>query len=118
MPRFAITKRVSLAGIYEGWTDEAYAIITPATYADKIGINELVDSNPDGATALKFELVVAQDHFVSGKGFVLGMDDTLELGDIAKEDLSDMVDLSQRLFIAIARGLDADPKDTPTPMAT
>jgi hypothetical protein len=113
----AIGKRVSLEGIYEGWTSDAYAIVQPASYEDKIQLNNYIDSKITSADALQYELDSVKKHLISGKIFVLDDTGALKLDDLAPSDLDDMVAVTQRLFIGMS-GLDADPKDTQTETAT
>jgi hypothetical protein len=118
MPRtLAIGKRVSLEGLYEGWTSDAYAIVQPASYEDKITLASYVTDNISNADGLKYELEAVKKHLVSGKIFIQGEAGDLKLDDLQPTDLDDMVAVTQRLFIAMS-GLDADPKDTPTETAT
>jgi hypothetical protein len=111
MLSLAISKRVNLEGIYDGWGPDTYAIVTPLSYADKIEVNELAIAGKSQAELLKYELEVVQKHFVSGKGQFVTDEDLKVTDDITTNNLGDMVELTQRLFMAI-NGVNADPKDT------
>ncbi|MEC5150869.1 hypothetical protein [Cryobacterium sp. GrIS_2_6] len=112
MHRPAITKRVSLEGVYDGWTKEAYAIVMPISYAGKIEINNYGEAGKTQSELLEFELKIAKEHFLNGKAFFLSNSGDSILEDLSGEDLDSMVDLTQRLFVAINGGT-VDPKGLP-----
>lgn len=118
MPRnLAITKRVSLAGAYDGWTDDAYAIVTPASYVDRMEISNLVGGDKSNSELLQLELDLVKEHFVSGKLFVTDDAGNPQLDDMSADDLDEIVAASQILYMAIT-GITADPKGSSTETAT
>jgi hypothetical protein len=116
--QLAISKRVSLEGVYN-WGSGAYAIVTPATYADRIEMSKLIAATPDNETALNYELDTVKKHFVSGEGYFVNENNPSEtvLDALTADDLGDLVEVTQKLFIALS-GLDASPKDIQTQTAT
>ena len=117
MHKPAITKRVSLENVYDGWTSEAYAIVIPISYAGKIELNNYAEADRTQSELLEFELKITKDYFVSGKGFFLDDKNVLTLENMTSDDLDTMVDLTQRLFVAINGGT-IDPKGLPIGTAT
>jgi hypothetical protein len=118
MPRqLAITKRVSLEGLADGWTTDCYANVSPATYAEYIDFANLSTEGKTNAELLAYQLDFVKKHLVSGKVNILGTDGKLELADILPEDLDASKDLADKLFIEIV-GVNIDPKASSTVTAT
>lgn len=113
MRRLAITKRISLEGIAEGWGSECYALVTPATYAEYIEFAGLNDQGKTNAELLQFQLDFVKKHLVSGKVNVLNDADESVLDDIQPEDIDASKDLADKLFTEIV-GVNLDPKASST----
>lgn len=110
--RIAITKKVSLASVSDGW-DDCYAIIRPATQQDYL---DFASSDPEKlapADQVKLEVNFVKDHFVSGKINVLGAGNQPELVDMEPDDIAASIDLANKLFFEIM-GIKYDPKDLQT----
>lgn len=107
-PRITITKRVSLAGLSDGW-DGCYAIVTPASYIDYDTIAKADFSKMTKAGQNALEMQTVRDHFVNGKIKLFDEDD---LVDMTPEDVYSSLELADRLYAEIM-GLKLDPKDVP-----
>lgn len=112
MPKhLSITKRVSLAGFAEDWTDEAYLRVRLMTNAEN---KELVEFNQSAHTdeeAEAYGLAVIKKHTIDGKVFAIDDDGSVVLDDFdADTHFEDSADLRNKAFFAI-NGIDADPKD-------
>jgi hypothetical protein len=106
---------VSLEDLADGWTSDAYAVITPASHTE---YRELIAIPDDNKPALiDYQEAMVKKHLVSGKVFVLDDQGAMNLDDIQPEDALESSGLSNRLFAEIM-GVTADPKGTPTPTAT
>lgn len=108
----AITKKVSLADLSEGW-DDCYAIVRPATYREyrEFADGKIEDLKPSEQLALEMDIVM--NHFVSGKIMVLGDDGEAHLEDMNAEDVQESVPLANKLFFEIL-GIKLDPKGSVT----
>lgn len=116
--RLAITKRISLEGIADGWTAECFALVMPATYPEYIAISDAEETMKKTEVAAKnIEFVKA--HIVSGRVMVLDDDGSLVLGDLLLDDVDSFTELANKLYLELM-GVTADPKDLPpeTPTAT
>jgi hypothetical protein len=111
MPRrLAVTKRITLGGIGEGWTDEAYVLVIPATPADFDSIQDFdtVDHTPQ--EQIKFQNDFSRARILSGKVFTFDDNNNLVLDDYQPDDLEAMPDLANKIFLEI-NGITLDPKD-------
>ncbi|WP_323512676.1 hypothetical protein [Subtercola sp. RTI3] len=108
---------MSLADIADGWTDEAFALIRPATYGDRIELTEFTDSAPSRAAQLKYQLDFTKARVVSGKVFVLDDKGQLVLDDYQPGDLDASNELNDKLYLEI-NGITLDPKDLKTETET
>ncbi|MEB0287232.1 hypothetical protein QN355_11770 [Cryobacterium sp. 10S3] len=118
MPRqLAITKRISLEGLSEGWTSDCYALVTPASYAEYIDFADLTDAGKSNTDLLKFQLSFVKKHLVSGKVNILDDKGQLELDDLQPEDVDASKDLADKLFTEIV-GVNLDPKASSTATET
>lgn len=102
-----IVKKVSLAGLMEGWDDDCYAYVRPATFEDRKGFRELSNLSDDAATEWQSNLV--STHFVSGKVRALNSSDLFALVDMEPEHLT-IGAVNDKLAMGIM-GFDFDPKD-------
>jgi hypothetical protein len=107
--RLAITKRVSLADVSEGWQD-CYALIRPCSYQEYSGFADMDTTKMTVAEQIKYAMDFAASHFVSGKVKVEGTD---SLVDMTTADIYESTELSDLLFAEIV-GLKLDPKATGT----
>lgn len=110
--RLALTKRVSLATLSEGW-DECYAIVRPATYQeyqDFLAFN-VADMTP--AEQMKVEIDMVTEHFVSGKIVIFDAEWDTQLVDMRAEDIKASLPLANSLFFEIL-GVKLDPKGSVT----
>ena len=105
--RITITKKVSLAGLADGW-DDCYAIVTPADYRTYDELSQLDTSKLTKAEDIKYQMQVVKNHFVEGKIKVWGSD---ELVDMKDDDAEASVDFANLLYIEIM-GMKLDPKDS------
>jgi hypothetical protein len=113
MRRLAITKRVSLEGIAEGWGSECYALVTPASYAEYIEFAGLSDAGKTNAELLQFQLDFVKKHLAGGKVNVLNDKGETVLDNIESEDIDASKDLADKLFTEIV-GVNLDPKASST----
>lgn len=104
----AITKRVDLSDIAEGW-DGAYAIVQVANGAQLIEVSKLKSADLSNEDMLTLEAKTAKENFVSGKVAVLGDNSTPELADMIEDDIDQSFLIAERLYTAIM-GVDLDPK--------
>lgn len=102
-----IVKKVSLAGLMEGWDDDCYAYVRPATFEDRKGFRELSSLSDDAATEWQSDLV--STHFVRGKVRALNGSDLFALVDMEPAHLS-IGAVNDQLAMGIM-GFDFDPKD-------
>ena len=107
MPRITITKRVSLAGLSEGW-DDCYAIVAPARYRDYEEVSQLETSMLTQAQLIKTEMDLVKSHLVAGKIKVHGDDNFV---DLEPADIESSLELSNRIYSEIM-GFKLDPKGT------
>lgn len=108
--RVAITKKVSLAEVADGW-EECYAVVSLANFND---LTELDATDLDKMKTLdivKFEIGVVEKHFVSGKILLTQPDGTVALADMLIDDIKSSPRLIDLLYSEIM-GLTLDPKDT------
>lgn len=117
MRRLAITKKVSLEGIAEGWGSECYALVTPASYAEYIEFAGLSDEGKTGAELLQFQLDFTKKHLVSGKVNIVDDKGATILDDLLPEDIDASKDLADKLFTEIV-GVNLDPKASSTALET
>lgn len=93
-------KRLSLANVdLDGWDDECFALVKPATYKDRKEWRELKDEG-----SLEWQHKLVRDHFVSGKG----RDESSNLVELSLED-TDINVLNDVLALGIM-GINIDPK--------
>lgn len=112
MPRrLAITKRVNLEGIGEGWTTECFALVTPANYNEFIGFTKLQDEGKSNTELVEFQLDFVKKHYVSGKVLTLNDENEQVVDDMQSEDIDESKALADKLFGEIV-GINLDPKDT------
>jgi hypothetical protein len=111
--RVAILKKVSLAGLAEGWDDQCFVVVRPASYKQ---FKEYIAAKPedmDEAQGIELITHMVSEQFVSGKIMVLNADNQPELGDATKEDIENLsVEMLNALFTGIM-GVNYDPKATP-----
>lgn len=107
-PRITITKRVSLSGMSDGWGDDCYAIVTPASYQDYDELGNLDTSKLTRAEDIKLQMNIVKKHFVEGKLRPWGSD---ELVAMQADDVYASVEIANRLYSEIM-GLKLDPKDS------
>lgn len=117
MRRLAITKRVSLADVADGWTDDCFAVVTPASYAEYIDFGKLSDAGKTNAELLQYQLKFVKDHFVSGKANFLDDDGKTILDSLTAEDIDASKELADKLFAEMV-GVSLDPKALATATAT
>lgn len=115
MRRLAITKRVSLEGLAEGWDDTCYALVTLATYAEFIGFTKLtVDNTAEGnVKLLEFQIDFVKKHLVTGTVKVVDDAGNFSLDAIKPEDIDASKELCDILFNAVT-GVIEHPKATST----
>lgn len=117
MRRLAITKRVSLEGIADGWGSDCYALVTPASYAEYIDFASLSEAGKSNAELLQFQLDFVKKHLVSGKVNVVDDNGDTVLDDLLPEDVDASKELADKLFTEIV-GVNLDPKASSTAPAT
>lgn len=110
--RLAITKRVSLAEVSEGWEDSCYAVVTLATNREQFAITETDTSKLNNRESIELQAKFVREHFVRGEVLALDEDGEPSLVPMAPEDIEDNTEIANRLFLACV-GADTDPKDTP-----
>lgn len=106
--QIAITKRVSLSDLSEGW-EECYALVRPATYQE---YREFADVTLDGLRppeVMKLEMDIVMDHFISGRILVFDADGKSNLEDMQPEDVEQSLPLAGKLFFEIL-GVKPNPK--------
>lgn len=114
--RLAITRRVDLSDISDGW-DGCYAIVTPASYADAVGlVGTDLESMSDTDKAEQSTKLV-QDHFVSGKIMILNDKGEAELVDMEVDDIQGSTEIFSRVTEAVY-GVTPDPKASSTATET
>src|SRR4051812_40020611 len=109
--QLALGKKVSLAGVAEGWGDECYAIMQPATYPEMLAVDAVDADKKD--EQVKFQLAFVRKHFISGKVRVTGETDPV---DMVVDDIEASVGITDRLFLGCITG-DVNPK-APAPQVT
>ncbi len=117
MRRLAITKRLSLEGIADGWGSECYALVSPASYAEYIEFAGLSDEGKSNTELLQFQLDFVKKHLVSGKVNVINDANETVLDDLLPEDIDASKELADKLFAEIV-GVSLDPKASSTETAT
>jgi len=117
MRRLAITRRVSLDGISDGWDAACYAVITPASNDEYLEFMDLQDSTMTPQEKFKYQINFVKKHLVSGKVKILNDANELVLDDLLEEDIDSSKELSDRLAIEVM-GLNVDPKGLKTPTET
>lgn len=108
--RLAISKRVSLANIAEGW-DDCYALVAPCSYQEYAEIVALIEEGKTKAEIMAFQLQFVKSHLISGKVRVFDESNQPVLVDITPEDIELSQDISDTLCVGIT-GVAPDPKDT------
>lgn len=110
--RLAITKRVDLSDLAEGW-DGCYALVAPASYdeATELAETDIATLTQAQVSAINFKF--AKDHFVSGKVMVLNDDNQPELGEMQVDDIGISAELINRINNAVL-GATPDPKASTT----
>lgn len=113
--RLGIVRRFSLADAAQGWTDECYLLYRPSTYADKLELSGLKDTDMNEQTSTKYMFEFIQRHLQGGKVMLLNDANELELADYEPADLDSFApDTVDSLFMAIT-GVAQDPKgEAPT----
>ena len=114
--RLAVTKKVSLSDIAEGW-DDCYAIVTKADYATFQLMRNTEVETMSQSEQMKLELQVITDHFVAGKVRILGQSGESVLADMELSDVEGSIELINKLYLEIM-GVTLDPKDLSTLMTT
>src|SRR5688500_6578840 len=109
--QLALGKKVSLGGIAEGWGDECYAFMRPATYPEMLEVDAL--DKDDKASQVKYQLDFVKSHFISGKVRIMGESDPV---DMTSEDIEASIVIADRLFLGSITG-DTSPK-AQAPQAT
>lgn len=116
MPNIAITKRVDLSDVADGWND-CYAIVTMANYKEGLEFSNLDRTNLDNEAAYKFQSELVSKHFVSGKVMTFDEAGSIVLADLEADKVNEYMAISNQLFYAIV-GVTLDPKDTSTATET
>ncbi|MDQ0825425.1 hypothetical protein QFZ60_001598 [Arthrobacter sp. B2I5] len=118
MRRLAITKRVSLAGVAEGWDESCYALVMPPSNEEYIDFTTTTAAEDmSNIDKFKWQIEFVKKHLVSGKVKVLDDSGNLVLDDLLTEDIDASKELADLLFIQSV-GLDLDPKGLSTAMET
>lgn len=110
--RIALTKKISLADLSDGWQD-CYAVIRPASYQDyrDFAANDVqAMTNTD---QIKLQMDFVKTHFVGGKVMTFADDGSQVLSDMQAADIEESTELSNKLFFEIM-GIKIDPKDLQT----
>jgi hypothetical protein len=114
MPRrLAITKRVNLEGLDEGWGPDCYALVAPCSYQERLDLTELQTDDKAKAEVVKYQLDLVRKHFLSGKALFLNDSGEPELSDLTIDDIVESEPLIDLLFLAIM-GVATNPKDLST----
>lgn len=113
----AITTRVDLSDIDEGWED-CYAVVTKATYAEYGEISKFDKDDPDiDMKATLFSIDLAKKHFISGQVVVINDAGEAEKVAMQVDDIDASRDLADRIMAAVT-GVAPDPKGSPTATET
>jgi len=105
MARIIITKRISLAGLAEGW-DDCYAIVAPATYQDYDALTQLDFTKLTQNDLIKIQMDIVKDHLLTGEIKEYGKE---TLSKLLPDDVYSSLDLTNRLYAEIM-GIKLDPK--------
>lgn len=108
MQPLAITKKVSLSDIGEGW-DDCYAIVRQATREDSADALSPKTRKLNKEDAEAFELNFIKEHFMSGKVLVFMPDKTMQLADMQPEHIDTSWKLANKLYYEVL-GLTYSPK--------
>jgi hypothetical protein len=116
--QLAITRKFSLSGVADGWTDESFVIYSPVAYGD---LKTLRDAAPEGmqeTDAIDFTLNFIKSHVISGKIQILDETGNPVVADFEKDDLDQLPpDTINAMFSALT-GVKLDPKGTSTATET
>lgn len=108
LKRYASVKRVSLAGVSEGWDETCYAYVIPANFKTRLAEAKLSEKSTE-AQRDDFQRKLITDHFVSGRiKFFDGEKFTED--DLTLDIATETVDVSNKLAMFVL-GYDIDPKD-------
>ncbi len=114
--RLAITKRIDLSSVADGW-DDCYVIVSGATFGEAAELAGVDFKSLSAADAAATSLKIATDHFVSGKIRVLGDNNEPELVDMEADDIAGSPSVLE-LVSAGVLGVIVDPKASSTPTET
>lgn len=119
--RLGNIKRISLAGLAEGW-DECYVLSTPVTYGQLLVIKEINTGSITEDEAVQVTVDFVKEHISGGKVLVLDDNNDLVSSDLIKEDVDEMsVEMVGHIFgqMTTTGAQYVDPKDsTRTTLAT
>lgn len=110
--RVAVTKRVSLSDIGDGW-DECYATVRLATFDELGEIAEKSFADVKYLDVIKFEMDLVKEHFIDGKILILDESGKPVLQDMVANDVKSYPQIADHLYATII-GVDLNPKDTRT----
>lgn len=112
--RVGILKKISLSGMAEGWGDDCFVLVQPASYQE---FKEYTKTDVETMTetqGIDMITTLAKAKFVSGKIMILDDENKLVLDDMQKDDLDTLgIEMLNKIFTQIM-GVSYDPKAMPT----
>lgn len=108
--RVAILKKVSLSGFADGWGDDCFVIVQPASYKQFKEYTQTKVEEMDEAQGIDLITTLVKEQFVSGRIMIIGDDNKPVIADMEKGDLDSLgIDMLNELFTKIM-GVNYDPK--------
>lgn len=112
--RVAILKKVSLSGLADGWGDDTYVTVRPASYKQFKEYTQTKVENMTEAEGIELITSMVSEQFINGKIMVLNDKNEPELADATKEDVENLsIEMLNAIFTGIM-GVSYDPKAMPT----
>lgn len=106
---YPVVKKVSLAGLSEGWDESCFAYVVPTSYLDQKDVTESSIKSMTPGQQVEYQLQFVRDRFVSGKIKAFDGSEFVEI-DMEPEHTTASVEVTDRLYAEIM-GLGLDPKD-------
>lgn len=108
--RVAILKKVSLSGMADGWGDDCFVVVQPASYKQFKEYTQTNVEQMNEAQGIELITNLVQEQFVSGKLMIIGDDGKPVNADMEKGDLESLgIDMLNEIFTKIM-GVNYDPK--------
>src|SRR5947209_7601295 len=96
--RITAVKKSSLAGLSEGWGDECYAMVRPATYPDMIALESLDPS--DKAAIAKYQSEFVRERFLGGR-IKIWTSSGQQLVDMTVDDVDSSTEVLDKIYADI-----------------